>query len=198
VTVFLPTNTSFHPYVLSGDMNEDINRPPSSHPHSIERLVNPATGLQLTTPVNPISGSDLTHSIQAASGLNKRYDYIMPCGLLFSNIVDSEVFRTDLLTNPPPPLQTNDDVVASDHLPVFMVFANPYEKSFRLTSITENNANLSVTWESVPGQMYRLEASPNLSDWTVFANNLLATDSVFTLNTNSSEDLKFLRVHRGP
>lgn len=198
VTVFLPTNTSFHPYVLSGDMNEDINRPPSSHPHSIERLVNPATGLQLTTPVNSISGSDLTHSIQAVSGLNKRYDYIMPCGLLFSNIVSSEVFRTDLLTNPPPPIQTNDDVVASDHLPVFMVFANPYDKSFRLTSITENSAKLTVTWESVPGQMYRLETSPNLADWTVFANNLLATDSVFTFNTNSSEDLKFLRVHRGP
>lgn len=199
-TVFLPTNTSFHPYVLSGDMNEDINRPPSSHPHSIERLVNPATGLQLTTPVNPISGSDLTHSIQAVSGLNKRYDYIMPCGLLFSNIVSSQVFRTDLLTNPPPPppLQTNDDVVASDHLPVFMVFANPYDKAFRLTSIAQNGANLSVTWESVPGQTYRLEASPNLADWTVFANNLLATDSVVAFSTNSSDDVKFLRVHRGP
>jgi endonuclease/exonuclease/phosphatase family metal-dependent hydrolase len=199
-TVFLPTNSSFHPYVLSGDMNEDINRPPSSHPHSIERLVNSATGLQLTTPVNPISGSDLTHSIQAVSGLNKRYDYIMPCGILFSNIVSSQVFRTDLLTNPPPPppFQTNDDVVASDHLPVFMVFANPYDKAFRLTSIAESNAKLSVTWESVPGQIYRLEASPNLADWTVLANNLLATDSIVVFSTNSSEDVKFLRVHRGP
>jgi endonuclease/exonuclease/phosphatase family metal-dependent hydrolase len=198
-TVFLPTNTSFHPYVLSGDMNEDINRPPSSHPHSIERLVNPATGLQLTTPVNPISGSDLTHSIQAVSGLNKRYDYIMPCGLLLSNIVSSQVFRTDLLTNPPPtpPLQTNDDVVASDHLPVFMVFGNPYDKAFRLTSVAENSATLSVTWESVPGQMYRLEASPNLADWTVLANNLMATDFIFTFATNSSDDVKFVRVHKG-
>jgi endonuclease/exonuclease/phosphatase family metal-dependent hydrolase len=197
--VFLPTNTSFHPYVLSGDMNEDINRPPSSHPHSIEQLVNPGTGLQLTTPVNPISGSDLTHSIQSSTGLNKRYDYIMPSGLLFSNIVSSQVFRTDLLTNPPPPppLQTNDDVVASDHLPVFMVFGNPYDKVFRITSITENAPNLSVTWESVPGQTYRLEASPDLANWTVFANNLMATDSVITFSTNSSEDVKFLRVHRG-
>jgi len=199
-TVFLATNASFHPYVLSGDMNEDINRPPSSHPHSIERLVNPETGLQLTTPVNPISGSDLTHSIQATNGLNKRYDYIMPCGLLFSNIVSSEVFRTDLLTNPPPtpPLQTNDDMVASDHLPVFMVFGNPYDKAFRFTSISQDGAKLSVTWESVPGQTYRLEASPNLADWTVFVNDLVATGSVVTLNTNSSEDVKFLRVHRGP
>ena len=200
VTVFLPTNTSFHPYVLSGDMNEDINRPPPSHPHSIERLVNAATGLQLTTPVNPISGSDLTHSIQATNGLNKRYDYIMPCGLLFSNIVGSQVFRTDLLTNPPPPppLQTNDDVVASDHLPVFMIFGNPYDKPFRLTSITEKGSNLSVSWESVPGQTYRLEASPNLTDWTIVANGLIATDIAVTFSTNSSEDVKFLRVHRGP
>jgi len=199
-TVFLPTNTSFHPYVLSGDMNEDINRPPSSHPHSIERLVNSATGLQLTTPVNPISGSDLTHSIQTTNGLNKRYDYIMPSGLLLSNIVSGQVFRTDLLTNPPPPppLQTNDDVVASDHLPVFMVFGNPYDKPFRFTSISENTPNLSVTWESVPGQAYRLEASSNLTDWTVFANNLMATDSLLTLSTNSNQDVRFLRVHRGP
>jgi endonuclease/exonuclease/phosphatase family metal-dependent hydrolase len=198
-TVFLPTNSSFHSYVLSGDMNEDINRPPSSHPHSIERLVNSGTGLQLTTPVNPISGSDLTHSIQSVSGLNKRYDYIMPCGLLFSNIVSSQVFRTDLLTNPPPlpPLQLNDDVVASDHLPVFMVFGNPYDKAFRFTSITQNAPNLRVTWESVPGQTYRLEASPDLASWNVFANNLMATGSVVTFSTNSSDDVKFLRVHRG-
>jgi len=196
-TVFLPSNTSFHPYVLSGDMNEDINRPPSSHPHSIERLVNSGTGLQLTTPVNPISGSDLTHSIQASTGLDKRYDYIMPCGLLFSNIVSSEVFRTDLLAIPPPPLQTNDDVVASDHLPVSMVFGNPYDKAFRFTSITENNPNLSVTWESVPGQTYRLEASSDFTNWTVFANDLMATDSIATFSTNSSEDVNYLRVHRG-
>jgi hypothetical protein len=105
-----------------------------------------------------------------------------------------------LLTNPPPPppLQTNDDVVASDHLPVFMVFGNPYDKAFRLTSIIESNANLSVSWESVPGQTYRLEASPDLEDWKVFANNLLATDSIFTFTTNSSDEVKFLRVHRGP
>lgn len=200
VTVFLPTNTSFQPYVLSGDMNEDINRPPSSHLHSIERLVNPATGLQLTTPVNPISGSDLTHSIQATNGLNKRYDYIMPCGLLFSNIVSSEVFRTDLLTNPPPapPLQTNDDVVASDHLPVFMVFGNPYDKPFRLTSVSKSSANLDVTWESVPGQTYRLEGSQNFMDWTVFVNGLTATDATTTFSTNSRDDMKFVRVHRGP
>lgn len=198
VTVFLPTNTSFHPYVLSGDMNEDVNRPPSSHPHSIERLVNATTGLQLTTPVNPISGSDLTHSIQAANGLDKRYDYIMPCGLLFSNIVSSQVFRTDLLTNPPPPLQTNDDVVASDHLPVLMVFGNPYDKPFRLTSVSEKNSNFSVTWESVPGQVYRLETSPDLMNWTIFANGLIATDVIATFSTNSSDEIGFLRVHRGP
>src|SRR4029077_18340498 len=37
VTVFLPVN-GLHPYVLSGDMNEDINNPPSSHPQSIQHL----------------------------------------------------------------------------------------------------------------------------------------------------------------
>src|SRR5882724_689724 len=133
VTVFLATNVDSHPYVLSGDMNEDIDNPPSSHPQSIQRMVNAATGLQLTSPLNPFTGTNLTFSIQSANGLSKRYDYIMPCGLLFSNITSSQVFRTDLLTNPPPPLLTNDDSTASDHLPVQMVFSNPYDKPFRVT-----------------------------------------------------------------
>src|ERR1041384_7632925 len=39
VTVFLATNVDSHPYVLSGDMNEDINDPPSSNPQSIQKLI---------------------------------------------------------------------------------------------------------------------------------------------------------------
>ena len=77
----------------------------------IERLTN-GTGLILTTPVNPFTLSPLTHSIQSTSGLDRRYDYIFPNTLLFSNIQSSQVFRTDLLAPPPPNLYTNDDVVA--------------------------------------------------------------------------------------
>ena len=47
-TVYLPANGG-QPYVLSGDMNEDILRPPASNPRSLQRLVGAPTGLQLTT-----------------------------------------------------------------------------------------------------------------------------------------------------
>lgn len=197
VTVFLATN-SLDPYALSGDMNEDIDNPPASNPQSIQHLINAATGLQLTTPLNPVTHSQLTFSIQSGSGLTKRYDYIMPCALLVSNITSSQVFRTDLLTNPPPPLLTNDDSTASDHLPVQMVFANPYDKAFRLTSITRSNLNVTLKWQSVLGQPYRLETSSNFGSWSVFASNLVATGATYTFSTNVGDSVKFFRVYRVP
>ena len=197
VTVFLATNTA-HPYYLAGDMNEDINAPPPSNPQSIQRLVNPATGLQLTTPVNLVTGTRLTFSIQSTNGLTKRYDYIQPCGLLFSNISSSQVFRTDLLTNPPAPLLTNDDRTASDHLPVLMVFGNPYSKPFRLLSITVSNAMTNLRWESVVGQAYRVEASSDLRTWQVLASNLMSTGGTLNFSLAATNIGQFYRVAKGP
>ncbi len=196
-TIYLATN-SLQPYVLSGDMNEDILRPPPSNPQSIQRLISAPTGLQLTTPLNALTGSERTWSIQDADGLTVRYDYILPCGLLFSNITGSQVFRTDLLTNPPPPLKTNDNTTASDHLPVIMFFGNPYARPFRLISIARSNEAVALTWEAVPGQPYRVDVSSNLSAWSVLASNLLATNLSFTLNTKATGDPRFFRVYRVP
>lgn len=197
VNAFLTTN-GLRPYLLTGDMNEDIARPPSSNPQSIQRLVSAPTGFRLTTPLNSISASELTFSITDAGGLSKRYDYIMPNGLLFSNIASSQVFRTDLLNPVPPNLNSNDDKAASDHLPVLMAFNNPYDKPFRLLSISRSNPNLTLTWESVVGQPYRVAASSNLATWTVFASSLTATGGVYTLATNSTGTLSFFRVYRLP
>jgi endonuclease/exonuclease/phosphatase family metal-dependent hydrolase len=197
-TVYLATN-SLEPYVLSGDMNEDILRPPPGNPQSIQRLISAPTGLQLTTAVNPFTDSELTWSIQDTNnGPTVRYDYILPCGLLFSNITSSQVFRTDLLTNPPPPLKTNDNTTASDHLPVIMFFGNPYARLFHLISIARSNETVALTWEAVPGQPYRVDMSSNLSSWSVLASNLLATNLSFTLNTNATGDPQFFRVYRVP
>jgi endonuclease/exonuclease/phosphatase family metal-dependent hydrolase len=193
-----PITNSLQPYVLSGDLNEDILRPPVSNPQSIQRLVSAPTGLQLTTPLNAFTGSERTWSIQDAGGLTVRYDYILPCGLLFSNITSSQVFRTDLLANPPAPLKTTDDATASDHLPVIMFFGNPYARPFRLTSIGKSNEAVALTWETVPGQPYRVEVSSDLSAWSVLASNLLATNSSFTLNKNATGDVQFFRVYREP
>jgi endonuclease/exonuclease/phosphatase family metal-dependent hydrolase len=197
-TVYLATN-SLEPYVLSGDLNEDILRPPPGNPQSIQRLISAPTGLQLTTAVNPFTDSELTWSIQDTNnGPTVRYDYILPCGLLFSNITSSQVFRTDLLTNPPPPLKTNDNTTASDHLPVIMFFGNPYARPFHLISIARSNETVALTWEAVPGQPYRVDVSSNLSSWSVLASNLLATNLSFTLNTNATGDPQFFRVYRVP
>jgi hypothetical protein len=147
--------------------------------------------------LNPYSGSELTHSIQDTNGLGKRYDYIMPCGLLFSNIVFSQVFRTDLLPSPPPPLLSGDDAAASDHLPVLMVFNNPYDQPFRLTSIVVTNGLITAQWASVAGRSYWVESSANLAVWTTVASNLVAAgrNTVFTTNATG---FQYLRIGRKP
>jgi hypothetical protein len=194
-TVYLPANSQ-QPYVLSGDLNEDILRPPPSNLHSIERLISAPTGLQLTTPFNPYTDSELTISIRTS--LDSRYDYILPCMALFTNIVSSQVFRTDLLTPLPPNLFSYDDTTASDHLPVFMVFANPFNTPFHLLSIGRTNEIVSLKWESAASRQYRLEISSNLADWTTLASNLTATGADFTFTTNVPEAVKFFRAYRLP
>jgi endonuclease/exonuclease/phosphatase family metal-dependent hydrolase len=196
-TVWLATN-SLQPYVLSGDLNEDLLRPPVSNPQSIQRLISAPTGLHLATPVNPISNSEQTHSIQDTNGLSKRYDYILPCGLLFSNIVGSQVFRTDLLDPLPPNLYSNDDKIASDHLPVLMVFANPFDTTFRLFVIGLTNQTISLQWESISNRFYNVQVSSNLNTWTPLATNLVATGASFTFTTNVPGNVEFFRVHRAP
>jgi endonuclease/exonuclease/phosphatase family metal-dependent hydrolase len=190
-----PAANGQQPYVLSGDLNEDILRPPDSNPQSIQCLVSAPTGLQLATAVNPFTDSELTISIR--DGLTRRYDYILPCATLFSNIVSSQVFRTDLL-DPLPPNLYSDDENASDHLPVFMVFGNPFNTPFRLLSIGVTNQIVSLTWESTSNRQYHVEVSSNLAAWTPLVTNLTATGADFTFATNVPGDVKFFRIRRAP
>ena len=195
ITNFFATNFFVlyptHPYVLTGDMNES-----NTNALSIKRLLSIPTGLRLTNPTNPVTHSINTYSIQGS--LTVRLDYIMPCGLLYSNIFSSQVFRTDLLTNPPPPLLTNDDRTASDHLPVMMVFGNPFNAPFRLLSVGVSNQFVTLKWESAPGRHYRVESSSNLTAWADLATNLVATGTNLTFTTNAAPTLQFYRVYRWP
>jgi endonuclease/exonuclease/phosphatase family metal-dependent hydrolase len=196
-TVYLPANGQ-QPYVLSGDMNEDILQPPPSNPQSIQRLISAPTGLRLTTAVNPFTDSEQTWSIQDTNGLTVRYDYILPCAMLFSNIVGSQVFRTDLLSPVPPNLYSNDNKIASDHLPVFMVFGNPFNTPFRLLTIGRMNQTVSLQWESAANRTYNIEVSSNLAAWLPLATNLTATGANFIFTTNVPDNVKFFRVYRAP
>jgi endonuclease/exonuclease/phosphatase family metal-dependent hydrolase len=195
ITNFLATNLIAlypnQPYLLAGDMNDS-----DTNALAIQSLLTPPTGLALTTPTNEFTGSLNTFSIRAS--LSSRLDYFFPGGLLRSNIAGSQVFRSDLLPNPPPPLLTSDSATASDHLPVLMVFNNPYDKPFRLTSVTHSNTSVTLTWESVPGQPYRVDSSSNLTAWSVLANDLVATGDNYTFRTNVSDNQRFFRTYRAP
>jgi endonuclease/exonuclease/phosphatase family metal-dependent hydrolase len=199
VNVFLPGTNGTHPYVVSGDMNEDIWRPDAAKYVSgqpLQRLISAPTGLRLATPVNPVTGSDLTESIRLP--LDARFDYILPCGLLFSNLVTAQVFRTDVLNPLPPGLVADDAKTASDHLPVIMYFSNPDGGPFRVLSLTRSNPTVSLTWESISNRLYRVDASSNLSTWGALASNLTATGTNFNFVTNVPDSVNFFRVYRVP
>jgi endonuclease/exonuclease/phosphatase family metal-dependent hydrolase len=191
-TVFLPTN-GYRPYALTGDLNEDIAIPMSQNLQAIQRLTN-TTGLKLTTPLNPFTLTRMTHSIQGA--LDARFDYVMPCGLLFSNVVNSQVFRTDKLVSPPPPLLTNDSITASDHLPVVMVFNYPDPPLVATFSVSNQTATL--LWPSLVGRKFSVQASTNLATWTVTASNIIATTAQQTWTTSTTNAARFYRVVRVP
>jgi hypothetical protein len=185
--------------VLTGDLNEDIWRPDNAKYVSgqpLQRLISAPTGLQLATPVNPVTGSELTESIRLP--LDVRFDYILPCGLLFSNIVIAQVFRSDVLNPLPPGLVADDAKTASDHLPVIMYFSNPYGGAFRVLSLTRSHPTVSLTWESISNRQYRVDASANLSTWNTLASNLTATGTNFNFVTNVTDAVKFFRVFRAP
>ena len=167
-------------------------------PQSIQRLISAPTGLHLATPCQPLTGSERTWSIQDAGGLTVRYDYILPCGLLFSNIIERPGFPHRFAATRRRRLYTNDNKIASDHLPVFMVFANPFNPPFRLLSIGVTNQIVSLKWESTSNRQYHVEVSSNLAAWTPFATNLAATGADFTFTTNVPGDVQFFRVRRAP
>ena len=200
-TVFLPGTNGLHPYVLCGDLNEDAFFPDKNYVSGqpLQRLTSAPTGLQMTIPVNPVTHADLTESIQGS--LDTRFDYILPCRLLFSNIAGSEVFRTDLLTNFPSNLFSNDDKTASDHLPVLVMFNNPFNTPYKMLFIASSNQTVTLSWESQLNRTFNVETSTDLTTWTPFATNIQTTTeaSSFTFMTNGvSDPVKFFRTYRAP
>ena len=194
VTSFLTTNAA-RPYLLTGDLNEDIDRPSTGSQQPIQRLANSQTGLRLTKPLNPITTSELTFSIQAAS-LTRRYDYILPGGSLFTNILSSQVFRTSSLNPTPPGLQSDDDKIASDHLPVMMIFSNPDATPFRISTLNVSNLLVTLNWQSSTGQQFRVEASDTFTNWVPISSTITATGTNTTFATNVSTGAQFFRINR--
>jgi hypothetical protein len=158
---FLTTN-AHRPYLLVGDMNEDILRPRAYEQRAIQTLASPPTDLKLTTPRNPVTQDERTWSIRNAA-LTLRFDYVLPCGMLFSNLTGAQVFRTDILNPVPPPLLTGDSATGADHLPIWVVFSNPYKSAVNNSLSIQASGNvLRLTWSSSP-QGFRLESCQDLT-----------------------------------
>lgn len=67
-----------------------------------------------------------------------------------------------------------------------------------MLSVAHSNSTVALTWQSVPGQQYRVENSTNLMTWTILATNLRATNVTFTYRTNELDAQHFFRVRRVP
>ncbi|MEY2408639.1 MAG: Endonuclease/Exonuclease/phosphatase family [Verrucomicrobiota bacterium] len=195
VTQFLPAHVQ-QPYLLSGDLNEDIAQPPGPSGHPLEKITSPPTGLRLTTSLNPVTSEASTYSIRASP--HERIDYILPCGLLFSNVAASQIFRTDKLSLMPAGLLATDSRTASDHLPVIMTFQNPYDPIPRVGIVVSSNQTVNLSWPTVPGRNYRVESSTNLANWFVVSTNLFAATTNQSWSASRSAPRQFFRVQRLP
>lgn len=193
-TAYLTTN-ALRPYVLVGDMNEDIFRPRTYEQGAIQTLTSSPTGLRLTLPRNPVTNDERTWSIQNAS-VTIRFDYILPCGLLFSNITGSQVFRSDMVFPSVPPMLPGDSATAADHLPVVMTFRNPYDVPFMIRDLTISNQVATVRWTTIPGDRYRVETSAELTTWQQAATNLIAPTGELSFQTPVASASQFFRIAR--
>ncbi len=196
VTVFLPAHPG-RPYLLAGDLNEDVLAPPAGSLKPVGRLVNPATGLRLLSPRAPGSTSEKTWSTRGP-GLWYRYDYVLPGGLLFSNVVRAEVFRTATLQPLPPQLNRDDEVVASDHLPLWVEFGLPAPPPFRIVRVLHEPGRLTLAWEAHPTRVYALEVSEDTRAWQPVAEGLSTTAEVLTHTFEWVRSPALFRVRREP
>ena len=193
-TAYLTTN-ALRPYVLVGDMNEDIYRPRPYEQGAIQTLTSSPTGLRLTTPRHPVTADDRTWSIQTPS-LTIRFDYILPCGLLYYSVTGSQVFRSDLVSPPAPPLLAGDSATAADHLPVVMTFRNPYHVPLVIRSLTVSNEVATLRWTTIRGERYFVESSTDFRAWQPVAMNLVALTNDLSFQTPAVTVSQFFRVAR--
>jgi endonuclease/exonuclease/phosphatase family metal-dependent hydrolase len=192
---YLSTN-QLQPYLLVGDMNEDINRPRTYEQQAIQHLTSTETGLRLTTPRNPLTNDERTWSIQNPN-LTIRFDYVLPCGLLFSNITGSQVFRSDAVIPAVPPMQPGDSAAASDHIPVLMTFRNPYSEPFRILAAERTSQLVKLHWQTIPGGRYRIESTAQLAgQFSVLVTNLVAQSNEISFQFASPSQASFFRVAR--
>jgi endonuclease/exonuclease/phosphatase family metal-dependent hydrolase len=196
VNTFLPEHAN-RPYILTGDLNEDVGRPKPDSRQPVQRLANATTGLKLTTPVNPANGDERTWSARLTSP-SVRYDYILPGGFLAANIVRSQVFRTSSLNPPPLELRRDDDRTASDHLPLLMVLRSPGAPPFTVRMTRPEPDIVQLQWTAVQEYAYWVEATGDLAQWTRLAGPLHTRGDSISYELPANVDHRLFRIRRVP
>ncbi len=194
VNVFLPAHGGAS-FVLTGDLNEDLMRPPAASQQPLDRLVNAATGLRLTTPLH---GNSDERTWSARFGLQLRYDYVLPGGRLFTNLVHSQVFSVASISNRTAAGLPASDGIASDHLPLLMVFRSPDAADFQITRITPGQGGLELSWEALPEFNYRVETSTHLPFWSPDGETLQTTGTNLNVLLKLNGPERLFRVRRDP
>lgn len=151
------------PFVLTGDFNEDVAKPRDPVRNPLPRLVNAGTTLTMLNATNPVTLRPETWS--ARFSLNTRFDYILTSPALTTNVSSAIAFRTDRVNPLPEGLLREDGATASDHLPLLAVIGPPEQILFRVTGITTENGQVTLTWENDPGVGYRVERSGDFRSW---------------------------------
>jgi hypothetical protein len=118
----------------------------------------------------------------------------LPGGLLYSNIIDSGVFRTESLDLLPPTLLRNDDQIASDHLPVLITFRSPRSDPFRILSATTADGFVRLRWQAQPGRRYRVDVSPDLGEWKSLEGQIETRSAVGIWNSPMRFSQRFYRI----
>ncbi|MFN0068122.1 MAG: endonuclease/exonuclease/phosphatase family protein [Limisphaerales bacterium] len=149
-------------HVLTGDFNEDHASPPLPRMSAVMALTN-GSGLRMTLPRNPGTGREWTLSIR--DRLDRRYDYVLPGGLLSSNLAAGLVFRSDTLFPRPPGMERTDSATASDHLPVMLWFGHPDEELFAVQAKSLAAGSISLTWPARVGRRYEISAVVRPGAW---------------------------------
>jgi hypothetical protein len=85
-----------------------------------------------------------------------------------------------------------------DDVGVTELSTQPPNPAYRILSLSLANQTATIKWETVSNQVYRIEASSELStsNWATFHDNLLATGTNLTFTTNVTVSPQYFRIHR--
>jgi hypothetical protein len=81
---------------------------------------------------------------------------------------------------------------------VSMILIGEQIPPYKILSLSLANQMATIKWEAVSNQVYRIEASSDLStsNWFTFQDNLLATGTNLTFTTNVTASPQYFRIHR--